>query len=94
MKKSDRVPAAVLVVAVTVAAGAILLGACAKREGPHPAPVVCTTWQAPDGTWMEEDNEEVDEDPCDTDVDLPHVKPTTKKPAPKASPAKKRSGFR
>jgi len=79
----------VLLLAVVAA---MLLDACGGLLAP--APVVCATYQAPDGTWMEQDNEEVDDDPCDTGVDLPHVKPTTKKPVPKASPTKKRSGFR
>lgn len=52
----------VLVLAAVVATA---LAAC---KDPNDArPVVCATYQAPDGTWMEEDNEPVDADPCDTD---------------------------
>lgn len=69
---------------------ALTLGACGDpAPRPLPVPVVCATWQAPDGTWMEEDNEEVDVDPCDLD-DLFEVRTTAPaKPLPKASPAKK-----
>lgn len=73
--------AAVIVIAFAVAA--TLLGACAT--GPlQPQP--CATWLHPDGvTWMEEDNEPVDDDPCDR---LPDSKPSSKAPAVKPSPAK------
>lgn len=77
---------------LTLGAVVILLGACASREvAPWPAQV-CATYQAPDGTWMEEDNEPVDDDPCDTEMDYPKPVRTTAKPAAKpsvkASPAK------
>lgn len=75
--------AAVLVLAVV----ALLMGACDRTVAPWPAPV-CATYQAPDGTWMEEDNEPVDADPCDTKIDLPKPVRTTAKPAVKPSPAK------
>ena len=59
---------------------AIILGACG---GFNPAPpVTCATWQAPDGTWMEEDNEEVDADPCDRFDDLHPLSTKSAKPRP------------
>jgi hypothetical protein len=61
-----------------------LLAACNDQQPVLPAPV-CATWQAPDGTWMEEDNEPVDAYPCDGDDMFPKVKPSTKKPAPAKS---------
>lgn len=83
----------VWVIIAVVGAAAILLGACG-RPGSAPVlpPITCATYQAPDGTWMEEDNEPVDEDPCDTEMDYPKPARTTVKPAAKpsvkASPAK------
>lgn len=82
----------IFVVVVAFAVAATLLGACARR-GPVTVPIVtCATYQAPDGTWMEEDNEPVDDDPCDTEMDYPKPVRTTAKPAAKpsakASPAK------
>lgn len=67
----------------------LVLAACGKAVPPPlPQPVVCATWQAPDGTWMEEDNEEVDSDPCDLD-DVFEVRTTAPaKPKPAVSPAK------
>jgi hypothetical protein len=74
--------AATVLVAFVLAVALLLLG-CDKVVLPQPAP--CATWQAPDGTWMEEDNEPVDDDPCDR---LPDVKVSTVKPPVKPSPAK------
>lgn len=77
----------ILVIVFAVAVGMSACGDPAPR--PLPVPVTCATWQAPDGTWMEEDNEEVDADPCDLD-DVFEVRTTAPaKPLPKASPAKK-----
>jgi hypothetical protein len=61
-----------------------LLGACTGQE---PVVPVCATYQAPDGTWMEEDDEPVDADPCDLDdaFEVEHLK--TPKPVVKKSPA-------
>lgn len=59
----------------------IWLGACGG--GSPVQPVTCATWQAPDGTWMEEDNEEVDADPCDRFEDRHPL--LTKSPKPKPS---------
>lgn len=77
----------VWVIIVVVAAGAILLGACGDPQPVFPA--TCATYQAPDGTWMEEDNEPVDADPCDLDdawefdgTGHRTPKPTVKKPSP------------
>ena len=68
---------------------AILLGACGRAgSAPVLPPITCATYQAPDGTWMEEDNEPVDDDPCDTEMDYPKSVRTTAKPSVKASPAK------
>jgi len=72
----------ILVLAAFVAA--MMLAACGDPQ--QSTPIACATWQAPDGTWMEEDNEEVDSDPCDLD-DM-FEKPRTTKPVPKASPAR------
>lgn len=48
-----------------VVAGVLLLAiGCGD---PARAPAVCATRQAPNGQWIEEDNEAVDGDPCDTD---------------------------
>jgi len=71
------------------AVAALLVGFLAGCGDPQQAtPIACATYQAPDGTWMEEDNEPVDSDPCDTD-DLFEVRTTAPaKPVPKASPAK------
>lgn len=58
----------IFVVVVAFAIAAMLLGACGRSDGGAPVfPAVCATYQAPDGTWMEEDNEPVDRDPCDLD---------------------------
>ena len=53
---------------------AVLVVFAAACDRPLVAPAVCATWQAPDGTWMEEDNEPVDSDPCDRQ---PDYKPAT-----------------
>ena len=76
---------AVFLVVVAV----LVLAACDKKQPdiPSPHPLPCATWQAPDGTWMEEDNEEVDSDPCDLD-DAFKVR-TTAPAKPKPSPTKK-----
>lgn len=74
---------------VVLAIVATLLGAC----GDPAQPQVCATWQAPNGQWMEEDNEEVDSDPCDLDdaFEVEHKK--TKKPvAPRTSKPKPPGG--
>jgi hypothetical protein len=66
----------------------VALTACGDPQQATPRPIACATWQAPDGTWMEEDNEVVDSDPCDTD-DMFEVRTTAPaKPVPKPSPAK------
>ena len=75
---------AVIVTAVAVAA--TLLGGCGDPVQ-RPVPV-CATYQAPDGTWMEEDNEEVDEDPCDLDDAFEVEHPKTPKPVVKKTPEK------
>jgi len=76
------------VVLIAAFVAAMMLTACGDPQQATPRPVVCATYQAPDGTWMEEDNEVVDSDPCDLD-DLFEVKTTAPaKPVPKASPAK------
>jgi hypothetical protein len=62
-----------------------LLGGCGK--GGVPTPVVCATYQAADGTWMEEDGEPVDADPCDLDDAFEIEHPKTPKPLVKKSPA-------
>lgn len=92
MNRYERLRFWVILVAVIVIAGAaaILLGACGK--GAPLQPVACATYQAPDGTWMEEDNEPVDDDPCDLDdlwerehktpTPKPRVKSTVVKPSP------------
>ena len=78
----------VTVALVTLPILALALAGCSGGQPlpqPSPQPVVCATYQAPDGTWMEEDNEPVDDDPCDRLPDSPKspsIKPTTKKPAP------------
>lgn len=77
----------VWVIIAIVGAAAILLGACG-RPGSAPLPITCATYQAPDGTWMEEDNEPVDDDPCDTEMDYPKPAKTSKKPTVKPSPTK------
>jgi hypothetical protein len=69
-----------------VGVAVLVLTACGNPQ--QASPIVCATWQAPDGTWMEEDNEEVDSDPCDLD-DLFEVRTTAPaKPKLAASPAK------
>lgn len=82
----------VFVVVVAFAVAAMLLGACGRPVSAPLPPITCATYQAPDGTWMEEDNEPVDDDPCDTEMDYPKPARTTAKPAAKpsvkASPAK------
>lgn len=71
--------------AVVVLLGVCVLVACTALPGPR-RPTACATWQAPDGTWMEEDNEPVDSDPCDRGGYFgpakPTPKPSTKKPTP------------
>jgi hypothetical protein len=73
------------IVFIAVFIAAMVVAGCGNPQQATPRPV-CATYQAPDGTWMEEDNEPVDSDPCDLD-DL-FEKPKTTKPVPKASPAK------
>lgn len=89
MGKNGKLLIAALIV-VVFAVAATLLGACSAPWQPQP----CATWLHPDGvTWMEEDNEPVDDDPCDR---LPNSKPSSKappmvkdtKPVPKPSAAK------
>ena len=76
-------------IAVIIAC-AVLVGMLGACGGPNDAqPVVCATYQAPDGTWMEEDNEPInDDDPCDLELDLDpyHVKSPKPKPAPVKTP--------
>lgn len=60
----------------------IFVAACGT--GSPVQPVTCATWQAPDGTWMEEDNEEVDADPCDRFDDLHPLSTKSAKPKPSA----------
>lgn len=74
----------VVIILVLAAVAATALGACGSPN--QARPIVCATYQAPDGTWMEEDNEVVDSDPCDLDdqfedqggYDLRKVKPVPK----------------
>lgn len=76
---------ALTIIAVIAVAGilGIALGGCGDPATP-PRPVVCATYQAPDGTWMEEDNEAVDDDPCDLDdaYELDSYDLRKKKPMP------------
>jgi len=73
-----------LVTAVAVAA--MLLGACGDPSQ-RPAPV-CATYQDDQGRCREEDDELVDDDPCDLDdaFEVDHLK--TPKPVVKKTPAK------
>lgn len=84
MIKAKHIAWALAASVAVLAAG--VLGACDTNSAPQPPLVVCETWQAPDGTWMERDNEPVDDDPCDleADVHFPVIKPSTKKPSPVA----------
>ena len=77
-----------------LASGALavtMLVACGTNSPPQPPLVPCATWQAPDGTWMEPDNDPVDDDPCDLEAGLdgPIFKPTPRKSPVKSSPAPK-----
>lgn len=87
----------IIVLIIALAVVAMLMGAasCDKNQPDAPSrhPLPCATWQAPDGTWMEEDDEPVDSDPCDLDdafevpkvhTTAPKVKVSTK-PAPRSS---------
>jgi hypothetical protein len=82
-------PTAVLFTFISLVLVAVVVALAGRGDPAQPA--VCATYQAPDGTWMEEDNEPVDGDPCDLDDLLePVVIPpnVSKKPSPKASPTK------
>ena len=70
-------------IVTAVAVAATLLGGC----GDPSRPVVCATYEASDGTWREEDHEEVDEYPCDLDDAFEVEHPKTPKPVVKKSPA-------
>lgn len=70
-------------VAACVFSVLLMAGKCDEIPSRNPGP--CSTYQAPDGTWMEEDNEPVDSDPCDREPDndkAPVVKLPTLKKAP------------
>lgn len=76
-----------IVALLALAVAAMLLGACGDPASPL-QPVTCATYQAPDGTWMEEDNEPVDADPCDREFDVHRTNSPAAKPKPVKTPVK------
>lgn len=73
-----------------LAAGAILLGACAKNQPDIPSrdPLPCSTFWSPlDQNWYDSDGEIVDGDPCDG-VDVKTSKTPAVKPHQTSAPKK------